>query len=66
MKNIDGVAYFSENYLVDGEKRADGAIIYLFIHTEILQIPEELFSKSEGNLYGLYKQMKNTWLRHLR
>ena len=50
MKNIDGVAYFSENYLVDGEKRADGAIIYLFRHTEIVKIPEELFSKPEGEL----------------
>ena len=50
IKDIEVKDFISEDYLVDRKKRSDGSIIYLFRHTEIVKIPEELFSKPEGEL----------------
>ena len=50
IKEISVEEFLSEDYLVDGVVRSDGAIVYLFRHTEIVRIPEELFNAASGSI----------------
>lgn len=50
IKDIEVKDFISEDYIVDKVIREDDTRVYLFRHVEIVKIPEELFSKPEGEL----------------